>query len=54
MQTVRAVKNVNFLELYPRVPSYTYMFMLEAMTYKVDMLCHFDRLMDGCVFNTGS
>jgi len=27
---------VKFLELYPCLPSYTYMFMLEAMTYKVD------------------
>jgi len=29
---------VKFLELYPCLPSYSYMFMLEAMTYKVVML----------------
>ena len=33
-----AEMNVRFLEIYPYVPSYTYMFMLEAMTYKVDTL----------------
>ena len=37
MQNVAAY--VKFLEIYPYVPSYTYMFMLEAMTYKVDTLC---------------
>jgi len=37
---------VKLLELYPCLPSYTYMFMLEAMTYKVDTLCcyHFMQL----------
>jgi len=26
----------SFIELHPGLPSYSYMFMLEAMTYKVD------------------
>jgi len=31
-----------FLEIYPYVPSYSYMFMLEAMTYKVDTVhCYY-------------
>ena len=33
---------VKFLELYPYLPSYNYMFMLEAMTYKVDTQYYFD------------
>ena len=34
--TMQSVANyVKFLELHPHVPSYTLMFMLEAMTYKV-------------------
>ena len=35
MENVTPTRNVKFLELYPCLPSYTYMFMLEAMTYKV-------------------
>jgi len=43
MQVDTPAKKVKFLELYPCVPSYAYMFMLEAMTYKVDRLCDFGR-----------
>jgi len=42
MQTVTSARGVKFLELYPFLPSYTYMFMLEAMTYKVDVQCCVD------------
>lgn len=31
-------KYVSFIELHPCLPSYSYMFMLEAMTYKVDTM----------------
>ena len=44
MKTV--AKYVTFLELHPYLPSYSYMFMLEAMTYKVDTmyLCDFMQI----------
>ena len=36
----RLAAHVSFIELHPGLPSYSYMFMLEAITYKVNTVMH--------------